>query len=113
MAFSASTMTGSSFVFDLDGLDAVGRRIAILGHDEGDLLVLEQHLAVGQHHLHVARQRRHPGEVDALQLLGSQHRQHARHLERLGRVDALDPACAYCERTKSPNSMPGSFKSSM
>ena len=81
---------GQPLVFDLDGLHAVGRRVAVLGDDEGDLLVLEQHLAVGQHHLHVVGERRHPGEVDALQLLGGQHRQHARHLQRLGGVDLLD-----------------------
>ena len=82
---------GQLLVLHLDGLHAVGRRIAVLGHDEGHLLVLEQHLAVGQHHLHVLRERRHPGEVDALQLLRGQHGEHARHLERLAGVDALDP----------------------
>ena len=45
---------GQLLVLHLDGLHAVGRRVAVLGDDEGDLLVLEQHLAVGQHHLHVA-----------------------------------------------------------
>ena len=77
-------------VFDLDGLDTVGGRIAILRHDKCNLLVLEQHLAVGQHHLHIACERRHPGEIDALQLFGREHRQHARHLHGLRGIDALN-----------------------
>ncbi len=54
------------FVFDHHLVDAVVGGIAIGRNDEGDLLVLEQHLAVGQNHLHVARECRHPGEVDGL-----------------------------------------------
>ena len=77
-------------VFDHDLVDAVVGRVAVGGDDEGDFLILEQHLAVGQHHLHVAGERRHPGEVDGLQRLGGDHRQHARHLQRLGVVDLLD-----------------------
>ena len=42
------------FVVDLDQLDCVGRCIAVGGDDEGDLLILEQHLLVGQDSLHVA-----------------------------------------------------------
>ena len=77
-------------VFDLDRVDAVIGGVAVGGDHEGDFLVLEQHLAVGQHHLHVAGQRRHPGEVDGLQRLGGDHREHARHLQRLLGVDRLD-----------------------
>jgi hypothetical protein len=57
---------------------------------EGHLLVLKQHLAVGQDHLHVAGERRHPGEVDGLQFLGREHRDDARHRGSLGRIDLLD-----------------------
>ena len=78
------------FVFNHHLVDAVVGRIAIGGDHEGDFLILEQHLAVGQHHLHVARERRHPGEVDGLQRLGGDDRQHARHFQRLGVVDLLD-----------------------
>ena len=83
-------VAGQPLVFDLDRVGAVGGGVAVGGDDEGDLLVLEQHLAVGQHHLHVAGERRHPGEVDALEFLGGEHGEHARHLQRLGRVDLLD-----------------------
>ena len=78
---------GQRLVVDLDQLDRVGRRLAVLGDDEGDFLVLEQHLAVGEHHLHVAGERRHPGEVDGLQRLRRDHRDDARHRRRLRRVD--------------------------
>src|SRR5262249_4453369 len=58
---------------------------------ERHLLVLEQDLAVGQNHLHVARERRHPGEVDGLQRLGGDDRKHAGHFQRLLAVDRFDP----------------------
>ena len=77
-------------VFDHHLVDAVVGRIAVGGDHEGDFLILEQHLAVGQHHLHVAGERRHPGEVDGLQRLGGDDREHARHFQRLGVVDLLD-----------------------
>ncbi len=77
-------------VFDLDEVGGVGGDVAIGGDDEGDLLVLEQHLAVGEHHLHVAGERRHPGEIDALELLGGEHGDDAGHGLGLRRVDVLD-----------------------
>ncbi len=40
-------------VFDHDLVDAVVGRIAVGRDHKRDLLVLEQHLAVGQHHLNV------------------------------------------------------------
>ena len=81
-------------VLDLDQLDRVGRDVAVVGDDEDDLLVLEQHLAVGQHRLDVAGQGRHPVQLERLQLLGGQHGAHARQRRRLAGVDALDPGMA-------------------
>jgi hypothetical protein len=81
-------------VLDLDQLGGVGRDIAVLGDDEGDLLVLVQHLAGGEHHLDVAREGRHPVELDRLQILGRQHGDHAGHGLGLAGVDALDAGMA-------------------
>ena len=61
---------GKRFIFDLDQVRGVGGDIAVVGDDEGDLLVLEQNLAVGEHHLDVACERRHPREIDPLEVLG-------------------------------------------
>ena len=77
-------------VFHLHKISSVGRDVAVLGDDEGDLLVLEQHLAVGEHHLHVAGERRHPRQVHGLERFGGQHRDHARHRRGLRGVDVLD-----------------------
>ena len=77
-------------VFDLDQFGGVGGGVAVFGDHEGDFLVLKQHLAVGQHHLHVAGERRHPGEVDGFQRLGGEHRDDAGHGRGLGGVDLLD-----------------------
>jgi hypothetical protein len=41
--------------------DGVGCRFAAFRDNEGNLLVLEQHLAVGEQHLRVAGERGHPG----------------------------------------------------
>ena len=90
IALNGSTTTGSVLVFDLDEIGGVGGDIAVGRDDEGDFLVLEQHLAVGEHHLHVAGERRHPGEIDALQVLGGQHRDDAGHGLGLRRVDLED-----------------------
>ena len=46
-------------VVDLHQFDGIGGDVAVLGNDKGHFLALEQHLVVGQHHLHVAGQRRH------------------------------------------------------
>ena len=81
-------------VLHLDQLDRIGGRIAVLGDDEGDLLVLEQHLLLGQHRLHVARKRRHVVQAQRLQLGGGQHGDDAGKGRRLGDVDLLDPRMA-------------------
>ena len=77
-------------VLDLDQVRGVGGDIAVGRDDEGDLLVLEQDLAVGEHHLDVAGEGRHPGEIDALEILGGQHRKHPRHGLGLRRIDLDD-----------------------
>ena len=76
-------------VVDLDQLDRIGRDVAVVGDHEDDLLVLEQHLAVGEHRLDVARERRHVVQVEGLQVLGREHGAHAR--ERLGLRDIDRP----------------------
>ncbi len=90
-------------VLDLDQLGRVGRHIAVLGDDEGDLLVLEQHLFLGQHRLHVAGKRRHVVQVERLEVGRGQHREHAR--DGLGACEVsilLMRAWAWGERAKSP-----------
>ena len=81
---------GKRFIFDLDQIRGVGGDIAVVRDDEGDLLVLEQNLAVGEHHLDVACERRHPREIDALQVLGGENGDDAGHGLGLGRIDLDD-----------------------
>ncbi len=81
-------------VVDVDQLDRVGRGIAVGRDHEGDLLVLEQHLLVGQDRLHVAGERRHVVQIERLEVGGGQDRLDARHLERRLLVDPLDPRMA-------------------
>ena len=81
-------------VLDLDEIDRVGGDVAVLGHDEGDLLALEQHLLVGQYRLHVAGQCRHAMQLERLQIGGGQHRLDARQLERCLLVDRFDAGVA-------------------
>ena len=82
--------TWQSFVLDLDQFGRIRRGVAVLGNDKGHFLVLEQHFAVGEHHLHVAGKRRHPGEIDGLESFRGDHRHDAGHCGGLGRVDLLD-----------------------
>ena len=77
-------------VLDLDQLQRVAGAVAVVRHDERDLLALEAHLVRGQHGLHVARQRRHPGELQALQVLAGDDGVHLRVLQGGGRVDRDD-----------------------
>ncbi len=78
------------FVFHFHRVGAVRRAVAVAGDDERHFLHLEVHLLVGEHGLHVAAHRRHPVELDRLQVIGGQDRHHARHGEGLGLVDGLD-----------------------
>ena len=54
-------------VLDVDQLERVAGRVAVLGDDERDLLALEAHLVGGQHGLHVVGQRRHPRQPQRLE----------------------------------------------
>ena len=72
-------------VFDLDQIGGIGGGLAAIRDDESDFLVLEQHVAVGEHHLHVAGERRHPGEVDGFQRFRGEHRDDAGHRRGFGR----------------------------
>ncbi len=69
---------------------AVGGGVAGRGDDRRDLLRLVHDRVHGQHHLHVAGQRRHPVELVALEILAGHHGGDARDLQGLGRVDRLD-----------------------
>ena len=51
------------FVFNFDQFNSIGSNVAIFRNDEGHFLSLKQNLAIGQHHLLVASQRRHPMQV--------------------------------------------------
>ena len=77
-------------VFDFHEIGGIGRDIAILGDHERHFLVLEQHFAVGEHHLRVARECRHPGEIDGFQRLGGDHSDHAGDGRGFGRIDLLN-----------------------
>ena len=96
------------FICDLDQIDRVGRGIARLRDDEGDFLILEQHLVLGQHRLHIAGQRRHIMERERLQVGGGEDGQHAGDLLASETSIDLIRAWACGERTKSPNKVPGS-----
>src|SRR5580692_10143301 len=78
-------------VLDLDQIDGVGRNVAILGHDERDLLALEQHFVIGQYGLNIAGQCRHPMQLEWLQVVGGEHRLDTGQLERRVFLDRFDP----------------------
>ena len=83
-------------VLDVDQFERVACRIAVLGDDERDLLVLEAHLVGGEHGLDVVRQRRHPRQVLLGQVGTRDDGNHLRVSFGGGLVDA-DDACM-CER---------------
>ena len=100
---------GKRVILDLDQIGGVGGDIAVGRDNEGDLLVLEQDLAVGEHHLHVARERRHPGEIDALQVLGGQNRDDPGHGLSLGRIDLDDARMSVARAMKVAVQHSGQF----
>jgi hypothetical protein len=81
---------GQLLVVDFDRIRAIRRTITVAGDHHRDLLQLKANLLAGEHRLHVAADRRHPVELDRLQIVGDEDRDDARHRERLGLVDRLD-----------------------
>ena len=79
------------FILYFDGFNAISSSIAVFGHNKSNLLPLKQHLAIGQNHLLVTGQRRHPVQAQRTQIVGCQHRQNAGHLECRILVDAFHP----------------------
>jgi hypothetical protein len=77
-------------VLDVDQLERIARGVAVVGHDERDLLALEAHLVRGQHGLGVVGHRGHPGQVQRLEVLAGDHRAHLGMGERGGGVDRDD-----------------------
>ena len=112
MALRASMTPASGLVLDVDQLERVAGRVAVLGDDERDLLALEADLVGGEHGLHVVGERRHPGQPERLE--------HAPVMTALtfGWASAADVsietirAWANGLRRMAPCSMPGSCTSS-
>ena len=77
-------------VLDLDQLERVARRVAVLGDDERDLLALEPDLVGREHRLDVGGHRRHPGQPRASQILAGDHGFDHGVLQRRGGVDRQD-----------------------
>ena len=82
---------GQRLVLDVDQLERVARRVVVVGDDERDLLALEADLVGRQHRLGVARQRRHPGQAQRLEVLAGDDSVDLRVLQRRGGVDRDDP----------------------
>src|SRR5262249_44664867 len=61
---------------------------------KGHFLVLEQDFSVGEHHLHITGERRHPRKVHGLERFGCQHCDDAGYRGGLGGVDLLDSGMA-------------------
>ena len=99
-------------VLDVDQLQRVARRVAVLGDDERHLLALETHLVGGQHRLHVVGQRRHPGQTLLGQVGTGDHRLDLRMCLCGSDIDADDAGVRDGERRIARCSMPGSVTSS-
>ena len=82
---------GQFLVLDFNEFARIGRDVTVLGDDKSDFLILEQNLAVSQNHLHVARERRHPVELDGFQVFGGQDSDNALDGSGLARIDRFDP----------------------
>ena len=78
-------------VLDVDQLERVARRVAVVGDDERDLLALEAHLVGGEHGLRVVRHRRHPRQPERLEHGAGDDRVHLRVRLGGGGVDRHDP----------------------
>ena len=100
-------------VLDLDELEGVARRVAVLGHDEGDFLALEPDLVGGENREHVMRERRDPSQPERLERLAGDDGLDLRMSLRSRCVDARRSGRAGSGlRRTAPCSMPGSCRSS-
>ena len=81
---------GQRLVLDLDELERVTSRIAVVGDDERHLLALEPHLVGGEHGLCVVAERRHPGELQRFEHGAGDHGLHLRMGFGGRRVDRHD-----------------------
>ena len=90
-ALRALTTAGSDVVLDVDELEGVARGVVVVGDDERDLLALEADLVGREHGLGVGRQRRHPREAEALEVLAGDDRLDLGVLQGGGGVDGDDP----------------------
>ena len=97
------------FVVHVDQFDRVGCDVAVLGHHIGNLLALEQNLAVGQNHLLVACQGRHPVQTQGPQIVRSQNRNDPVQGECSRCVDRLDPRMGIGRSDKVPEQHPRHF----
>ena len=86
---------GQGFVLHLNGVDAVGSGVPVGGQHRGHLLTVELDGIHGQHHLGVAHQGGHPGQVVLFQVLSGDNRQNARESQGFLGVDALDPGVGH------------------
>ena len=78
------------FVLNLNEFCGIGSSVAVFGHNERDLLRLEQNFAGGQHHLLVIGQSGHPGKIGLGEILTSDDGEYSRKLLRIFCVDALN-----------------------
>ena len=77
-------------VVDVDELERVARRVAVLGDDERHFLALEADLVGGQHGLHVVGQGGHPRQALAGEIGAGDHGLDLRMGLRRSRIDADD-----------------------
>ena len=78
---------GQRLVFHFDQFHGVGGDIAVRSYDKGHFLPLKQHFAIGQHHLLVTGQRRHPMQAERFEVFGGQHCHHAGQSHRRIGID--------------------------
>jgi len=81
---------GKLFVFHLDQLDRVGSDVAVVRDHHRHFLLLKPDLEIGQHRLHVARQGRHPMQLERLEVVRHQYREHPGQRQRFILLDRFD-----------------------
>ena len=78
------------FILDLDSSDTISGSIAVIGNDKCNFLCLKQHLSIGEYHLLVTSQSRHPMQAQRCQISCSQNGVNSGNCHCLFRVDCLD-----------------------